>query len=761
MCRFQCRSITHSCFGLFSTRATCLEQVEGCKGDFCNFDVGKRVREEEMRKMFVQRTARAAGAANGLVQNLSPLRLRILSMDDENAEDESAPVADGVHLGGRGPRVARHANADFERYDVPFKAVVQARQERVVVEAFLRRYVHGEAQVFIGGARGSKAKELYLVGGQYPGVYYRPVRVCLNCYMVYGLVDRARAQALRCIEPGIRGPKRQPTTFATGLKVYPPGGGDVTANSQQVAKVDDGLPSVGENLTDEASVTPDKCDVATGVDHPEHYEHSSLALSLIASRRAMDVLSPRDVYELRSFASPPAAVVHVTSVAVAILDSGGVGTTVSTSWAHARAAMSRGQIFSRLRAFDPRTVSAGRLQAVQSALDSRSFNPAVVRPLSNAAANLCLWVLGTVQANRWLTGHGHPRTNVVPAEDDLTAWGEIAGKKNADALASGNAWLPENSFPRNSSAAERTTGNKRRRMNARALGLAASGEDRNSGESATSTLVAKHLLRMEEGSAVDAGMKATRQDLDETKHWPKFDGCSTDSPTTLRYKAALDKCTGVSDNTEPAVRFQRGTKKGGGGGRTIREGFARMQNVASERLTKAGQTSIPADSAKSFLCSDGKTRLPYRVCGDPVATTDAVASCNFVVVHDLFDNLDKTEVLFRPITRRHRGCRVLTFSYPGQAGTVFRVPPSIMAPTNAAAPCPSFVGQQRLRKDPTSALPSKGSKGTGIAAESVPNNTFLAPKLHELLQHVHLSGSMSLTSPFHLVRANTMQECPC
>lgn len=151
-----------------------------------------------------------------------------------------------------------------------------------------------------------------------------------------------------------------------------------------------------------------------------------------------------------------------------------------------------------------------------------------------------------------------------------------------------------------------------------------------------------------------------------------------------------------------------------------------------------------------FICSDGKTRLPYRVCGESNPSGSKVSSCNFVVVHDFFDNVDKTEVLFKSITRRHRGCRVLAFSYPGQSGTVFDVPTSMA--TGAARHAGTGTEGPDRREGATKPVDVDGS--TAATAEQrgcVLNNTFIAPRLHELLQHVNSIGGMKLANPFHLV----------
>lgn len=161
-----------------------------------------------------------------------------------------------------------------------------------------------------------------------------------------------------------------------------------------------------------------------------------------------------------------------------------------------------------------------------------------------------------------------------------------------------------------------------------------------------------------------------------------------------------------------------------------------------------GQHSIPRGKVaqnNEFSCSDGKTRMPYRVCGE--SGVGCISSCNFVVVHDFFDNVDKTEVLFREVTRQHRGCRVLVFSYPGQSGTVFEVPPSMATGVSAG---PVTNGNGRIVTPQPDGLDAWGASER---KEVVANNAFIAPRLHELLQHVHSVGDMRLTDPFHLVGA--------
>ncbi|CAN0252569.1 unnamed protein product, partial [Ectocarpus sp. 12 AP-2014] len=718
-------------------------QLEGCRGDFCDFDVGKRVREEESCRRFAEKAARAAGAPNGLVESLSTLRRKIISMESGDLGDgpsASATPAE-VREGGRGPRVARHTDTISERLDIPYKAVVQARQERPLVEAFLRRYTRGEDGAYHRYLDGGQGDEPYLVGGKYPGVYYRPVRVCSNCHMVYTLLDEARARALRtasrtCGAGG--GDRRHPATprLTSG---QPPCDGKGAGSVPTAMML---LTRAGENDNKdrrrykESPIAAEETVPAVSASSEGH-EHSSLAVSLSEARRAMDVISQGDISELRSLVRPPAAVVHVASIALLLLEGKTTekAAAVPVSWAIARASMCRADLLPRLRALDPRAITPQQLRSVGPALERSSLDPAVVRPLCNAAGNLCLWILGVIQANRWLTGSGHFRTNVVPVDGDIRRWGyDHVRKHRGTAVVQRQQPFPQQKSPRRTrwaSPSRAPPGRRRCRMENHAVRAAPSNNGRRGREAASS-------VSLERTSTVGFGAfgPATAS--------PNLGGGANSG---FGRSSDQDDAVGATSVAPAASSDKRSPcrRKKNLGGRVAAQAFT------SGRLANAGQCEAPeASSGKHFVCSDGRTRLPYRVCGNPGTSSGIAESCNFVVVHDFFDNVDKTEVLFRPVTRKHRSCRVLAFSYPGQAGTVFRVPPSMVALASPEGNATrSNGGGAHGLGSSHSGVGSGG--GGGKVRKEVPNNAFLAPRLHELLQHVHSVGEMSLTAPFHLV----------
>ncbi len=677
-------------------------------------------------------------------------------MDEEDlgdgapASSKSASAA-VVRPGGRGPRVSRHPDVSSEQLEIPYKAVVQARQERPLVEAFLRQYARGQITAYHQFLDGHEGEEPYLVGGKYPGVYYRPVRVCRSCHKVYTLVDEARARALRNLRlsDGGGGRRQRPGS--------PRGGFDRPARDTKGVH---GLPSdssmlhakPGENDGVEGSHSTANPNEARDevLSSRDGYEHSSLSTSLAEARQAMDAISQGDISELRSFVRPPAAVLHVVSVAMSLLQAKSTDNAAASSspWEVARAAMGRGDFLARLRAFDPRTVTPQGMSALTPALERSSLDPAVVRPLSNAASNLCLWILGVIQANRWLTGSGHTRTNTVPAEDDISRWGfDLLRKKRSAPGGSSVGAQPEQPFPqqRTQNGQQATSRRSRWASPSRSQARRKRGRVENRGvrEAPADSGQGSSVPRRRTAAAGDSGIP----------------GPATASPTfaggdDLGFSVASD--TGGSAQAGAATAGSPSRRARGGAGRVAAQAFA------SGRLANAGQPTLPeaVASKRGFVCSDGRTRLPYRVCGDPGTSGGPAESCNFVVVHDLFDNVDKTEVLFRPVTRRHRGCRVLTFSYPGQAGTVFRVPPSMLpgAPSSGNGAARSEAARTTAALSLPSGVGGHGSSGGGArngVGKEVPNNAFIASKLHELLQHVHAVGEMSLASPFHLVSSTT------
>lgn len=157
----------------------------------------------------------------------------------------------------------------------------------------------------------------------------------------------------------------------------------------------------------------------------------------------------------------------------------------------------------------------------------------------------------------------------------------------------------------------------------------------------------------------------------------------------------------------PGPDGEEGAGRGKATSRAARAAAKRRQDRVGERLADA--TAAPPDPAgferSEFLCADGVTLMPYAVVGTgpPLLSARAAAAqeqeeegrqargvderdldqngegearrgvLSFVVVHDFFDTLEKTFLLFKPLVLKYPGCQILCFNSPGQAWT--RLPP--------------------------------------------------------------------------------------
>jgi len=93
-----------------------------------------------------------------------------------------------------------------------------------------------------------------------------------------------------------------------------------------------------------------------------------------------------------------------------------------------------------------------------------------------------------------------------------------------------------------------------------------------------------------------------------------------------------------------------------------------------KRINELAQTAqslrMKQPTNRNLICSDGVTRIPYEVLGGEAVALES-GHVNFVVCYDIFDYMDITRLIFLDVLKKHRGCRILIFNQPGQAGTTF------------------------------------------------------------------------------------------
>merc|ERR1712196_44926 len=76
-----------------------------------------------------------------------------------------------------------------------------------------------------------------------------------------------------------------------------------------------------------------------------------------------------------------------------------------------------------------------------------------------------------------------------------------------------------------------------------------------------------------------------------------------------------------------------------------------------------------ADATLGVFQMDADTAMPYVVLGQ---RRQGTTFFNFVVVHDLFDTYENSQIFFKPIVAKYPGLQILLFNTPGQAFTEWR-----------------------------------------------------------------------------------------
>uniref|UniRef100_F7BXB8 Dynein axonemal heavy chain 17 n=1 Tax=Equus caballus TaxID=9796 RepID=F7BXB8_HORSE len=117
--------------------------------------------------------------------------------------------------------------------------------------------------------------------------------------------------------------------------------------------------------------------------------------ALLAAQEALDTLNKNNLTELKSFGSPPDAVVNVTA-AVMILTAPGGKIPKDKSWKAAKIMMGKVDTFlDSLKKFDKEHIPEACLKAPYQG--NPTFDPEFIRSKSTAAAGLCSWCINIVR----------------------------------------------------------------------------------------------------------------------------------------------------------------------------------------------------------------------------------------------------------------------------------------------------------------------------------------------------------------------------
>uniref|UniRef100_A0A670I3M4 Dynein axonemal heavy chain 17 n=1 Tax=Podarcis muralis TaxID=64176 RepID=A0A670I3M4_PODMU len=119
--------------------------------------------------------------------------------------------------------------------------------------------------------------------------------------------------------------------------------------------------------------------------------------ALMAAQEALDTLNKNNLTELKSFGSPPEAVVNVTA-AVMILTAPGGKIPKDRSWKAAKVMMGKVDSFlDALKKYDKEHIPESCLKAFKPFQNDPTFDPEFILSKSTAAAGLCSWCLNIVR----------------------------------------------------------------------------------------------------------------------------------------------------------------------------------------------------------------------------------------------------------------------------------------------------------------------------------------------------------------------------
>lgn len=271
----------------------------------------------------------------------------------------------------------------------------------------LRRYRRGDKESFIGHLSGLGESSVSL-GAAFPATYYRPVRVCHNCYRVYSMVDEARTKSVRRLDAeaaaaaarglsrdgtgGQRQQKRRAPKRGRGSEVAGgvSTGGANEASNQSTQRVKFDASSSGTARGDDGGGWGD---AGAGEEGSDAVSGESLAL--MRAQTAIDGLTRGDICELRSFAKPPPAVNMV--VAALMIAITGEGEPTPAGWLNAKRFMTNvDKLFAAVAGLDLDNLRVSQTRKLEAYVRNPAFRPDTVACVSLPASKLCAWVLGVL-----------------------------------------------------------------------------------------------------------------------------------------------------------------------------------------------------------------------------------------------------------------------------------------------------------------------------------------------------------------------------
>ncbi len=748
-------------------------QAAGCPGDFCEFTIALN----DQGKLDAGNdgdgdgdnsrpgTGLSATEKNGVIA-----RLRKETLGGKHGRGGASKSGGGgasAHL-----RTGNHKLHDLhgERcYRVPYYWVPRARAERTLVTLMLRRYATGENGDYLSTIDNTTEMSDVL-GSNYPAHFYKDVDVCENCMKIYGLIDDARDAAMAKMARKMHNKSNAGMSREDVWDEKPPPIQERWANASTMRGA--GADSIGGGGS-----------VEVGARIGAREEGMARAEAAIAC------LTKSDISEMRSF-NNPAPAVQMVARAVMLLLTG----EPNMAWKKSRRFMANGDRFFGMLTRSMRAVGnekelpRARFVALRRFTEHPNFHPDCIEPISSSAARFCAWVLGMVQAHGWATGTAHPRIDPLRPYS-AGAGGESKRGGGGDGEPMSMASLPpvhESASLLDSLTFTEKLVEERRQRAKNQKWSRRMGEDKGLSKSASSNFEAMKAMQTT-ATTKEIRWGSTRDLSPPRAQSPERE--RRDSNILLAFgrhtSAALSSAEEGGEDEDYFYQNDEG-KQGGSvvegkegnfeemasrGRSLIREGLlaegkeggngkkrarvkkpkltrkqkrarAKIQARQMARLASGGEeikasggggdedpTSSKTAEGDTFTCADGVTAIPYEVMGTQELDGK---NTNFIVLHDFFDTFEGSQILFQRLVKRFVGCQVLVFNQPGQSESRWR-------PLGA----PGAV---------TAAEAKYAAEAASKQREQVLNNTTMADKLHELLQHLEETGEfVTSAQPFYLL----------
>ncbi|XP_077967769.1 dynein beta chain, ciliary-like [Styela clava] len=143
--------------------------------------------------------------------------------------------------------------------------------------------------------------------------------------------------------------------------------------------------------------------------------------ALLAAQEALNTLNKSNLTELKSFGSPPNAVVNVIAAVMVLMAPGGK-VPKDRSWKAGKVMMGKVDAFlDALINYDKENIHESCLKAIQPYLDNPEFEAEFIRGKSLAAAGLCAWAINIVRFYEIFCDVEPKRMALAKANSDLAA----------------------------------------------------------------------------------------------------------------------------------------------------------------------------------------------------------------------------------------------------------------------------------------------------------------------------------------------------